>query len=155
MRKRERVSEDFRPIMRERARELRSHMTPAEVLLWSRIKNDQLDGLRFRRQKVIGPYVADFTCPALSLVVEVDGDTHADPEQIRKDKERTAYFEEFGLRVVRFENSDVLKNIDGVLIELLRLSRELRTDPSPPPSPQGTGGREDVARLNDAVGDHA
>ena len=119
-------------------------MTTAEVLLWSRIKNEQLDGLRFRRQKVIGPYVADFTCPAVNLIVEVDGDTHADPEQIEKDGVRTEYFKAFGLRVLRFTNSDVLRNIDGVLIELLRVSRELRTCPSPPPSPLSTGAREDV-----------
>ncbi len=110
-------------------------------VVWSRIKNEKLDGLRFRRQKVIGPYVADFSCPSLNLVVEIDGDTHGNPEAIRKDKDRTEYFEEFGLRVVRFTKGK-LKNIEGVLVEILRLSRELRTDPSPPPSPQSTGARE-------------
>jgi very-short-patch-repair endonuclease len=123
-------------------------MTPAEVLLWSRIKNEQLDGLRFRRQKVIGRYVADFTCPALKLVVEIDGDSHADPEQVRKDGERTGCFEKFGLSVLRFTNTDVLTNIDGVLIELLRVATALRDDgPSPPPSPQSTGAREEAVRL--------
>jgi very-short-patch-repair endonuclease len=155
MRKRERVSDYFRPILRDRARTLRKEMTPAEVILWSRIKSDQLDGLRFRRQKVIGPYVTDFTCPSLNLVVEVDGDTHADPQQIRKDAERTDYFSGFGLRVARFTNAEVLTNIDGVLLELQRLARELRADPSPPPSPQSTGAREDGPRLNEAAGDEA
>ena len=131
MRYEPRVSEDFRPTLRERARTMRSHMTTAELKLWSRLRGDQLLGLRFRRQHVFGPFIVDFYCASRALIVEVDGDSHADQE--RYDEARTEYLNSRGLREVRFTNSDVLGNIDGVLSEIERLcTTEV---PSPPPSP--------------------
>ena len=146
MQKRQRASDPFRSVLRGRARTMRQHLTPAETRLWSCIRNDQLDGLRFRRQRVIGPYVADFTCPALMLIVEVDGDSHTDPEQMRRDDERSEYFVRHGLHVLRFTNVEVLTNIDGVVAEVRRWAREQRDCPSPPPSPQRTGAREDLSQ---------
>jgi very-short-patch-repair endonuclease len=139
------MPDDLRATLRQRARAMRREMTPAERKLWYAIRNDQIDGFRFRRQQPAGPYIADFLCAALSLVVEVDGDSHADPKQIQKDAERTAYLREHGLHVVRFTNVEVMTNLDGVLVELRRCmagraSREF--GPSPPPSPRGTGKRE-------------
>ncbi|TLY25727.1 MAG: DUF559 domain-containing protein, partial [Nitrospirae bacterium] len=69
-------------------RRLRSEMTHAEMRLWARIRAKQFQGLKFRRQHGIGPYIVDFYCPEKSLVIEVDGDTHAEPSQIFKDERR-------------------------------------------------------------------
>ena len=95
------------------ARSLRRAQTEAESTLWARLRDRQADGLRFRRQHPIGPYVADFYCPEAHLVVEIDGDTHVGNE--RHDAVRSQYLAERGYRVIRFWNSDVHENIDGVL----------------------------------------
>jgi very-short-patch-repair endonuclease len=122
MRDREHVDPSFRQVLRDRAREMRTHMSLAEVRLWSHLRGDRLEGLRFRRQHPIGPYVADFFCPRRNLVVEVDGDSHFTPEQQRYDADRTNYFTELGLREIRFTNVDVLTNIEGVLGEIARVA---------------------------------
>jgi len=109
-----------------RATQLRKQPTDAETRLWSRLRRKQLDGLRFRRQAPIGPYVVDFFCPVAKLVIEVDGGQHA--EQQDYDDQRTRWLEERGYRVVRFWNNDVLANTEGVLAEILRAVRL-----SPPP----------------------
>jgi len=73
-------------------RRLRSNMTGPETRQWSRLRARQLQGLKFRRQHGIGPYIADFYCPEQSLVIEVDGDSHADADQILKDQRVTDIF---------------------------------------------------------------
>ena len=98
--------------MRDRARLLRRHATPAERALWQALRNWQLGGIRFRRQVPIGPYIADFFCPPAHLVVEVDGATHADS---RTDPARDRWMAAQGLRVLRVWNNDVLGNMEGVL----------------------------------------
>ncbi len=99
-------------------RRLRSNMTGPEAQLWSRLRARQLQGLKFRRQHGIGPYIVDFYCPEQSLVIEVDGDSHADANQILKDRQREKYLQSLGLRVIRYINDDILKNLDGVLEDL-------------------------------------
>ena len=99
--------------IQERARELRREMTPAEKLLWSRLRNKQLNGLKFRRQHPLGPFIADFYCAARRLVVEVDGDIH--DSQTERDAARTEQFEQYGYRVIRFRNEQVLNDIESVL----------------------------------------
>jgi very-short-patch-repair endonuclease len=94
------------------ARDLRKSSTDAERRLWSRLRNKQLDGFRFRRQQPIGPYVVDFYCSDASLIVEVDGGQH-DANQAR-DAVRTKWLEDQGYRVLRFWNNDVLANTEGV-----------------------------------------
>ena len=96
------------------ARRLRSAPTDAEIRLWSRIRREQLDGFRFRRQQPIGPYVVDFFCPAAFLIIEVDGGQHATTEA--QDTARTKWLEDRGYRVLRFWNHDVLTNTDGVVV---------------------------------------
>ena len=96
------------------ARKLRSGMTRAEVVLWTRLRRQQL-GHRFRRQLPIGPYVADFACPAARLVVEVDGETHSTDAERAHDARRTAFLAGAGWRVLRFWNADVFENEDGVV----------------------------------------
>ena len=100
-----------------RARSLRSNPTEAERRLWRGLRQKQLDGHRFRRQHPIGPYVVDFICLDAKLVIEVDGGQHA--SQKDEDSERTEWLAERGYRVIRFWNSDVLSNIEGV-IETIR-----------------------------------
>ena len=99
--------------IQQRARELRREMTPAEKLLWSRLRNKRLDGLKFRRQHPLGPFIADFYCAARRLVVEIDGDIH--DLQPERDAVRTEQFEQYGYRVIRFRNEQVLNDIEDVL----------------------------------------
>ncbi|MBB6052494.1 very-short-patch-repair endonuclease [Armatimonas rosea] len=96
--------------MRNRARILRCEMTDAEKRVWEALRRDQCDGLRFRRQEILDQYIADFYCPTLKLVVEIDGTSHDCPEAQRYDTERTqSLFEARGLRVIRLRNEEVLK----------------------------------------------
>ena len=90
-------------------------MTDAEILLWSRIKGKQIREAQFYRQKPIGNYIADFYCPKAKLIIEVDGSQHYEEKGIEEDKARDEYFKNSGLKVLRFTNLDVLKNINGVL----------------------------------------
>jgi very-short-patch-repair endonuclease len=96
------------------ARRLRKSMTRAEVLLWSQLRRETL-GHRFRKQHPIGPYVADFACVEARLVVEVDGATHGSDEEIAYDRQRTAFIETNGWRVVRVWNGDVMGDLTGVV----------------------------------------
>ena len=106
---------------RQRAKELRREMTPAEAKLWQRLRADRLGGFHFRRQQVIGPYIVDFYCHKTALVVEVDGDIHL--RQVEYDQQRERDLQALGLRVIRFSNLDVLQNLETVLEEILRLCR--------------------------------
>ena len=90
-------------------------MTPAERLLWWALRKRQLDGARFRKQHPIEPYTADFICLERTLVVEVDGGQHAEPEQQAHDEARTCWLTSEGYAVVRVWNGDVFTNLDGVL----------------------------------------
>ena len=109
-----------------RAKQLRQQPTEAETRLWHRLRRKQLDGLRFRRQSPIGPYIVDFFCPTARLIVELDGGQHADQQTY--DDRRTKWLQERGYRVLRFWNNDVMGNTDGVLAEIQRAAGK-----SPPP----------------------
>jgi len=93
------------------AQNLRRASTDAERRLWYHLRNRQLEGAKFTKQFPIGPYVVDFACRAAHLVIELDGGQHSPTA----DAERTAVIEQFGYRVVRFWNNDLLENTDGVL----------------------------------------
>jgi very-short-patch-repair endonuclease len=111
----------FEKIPREnwqRARELRNRPTRAEQILWRALRGRQLR-VRFLRQHAIGPYIADFFAFQERLVVEVDGDTHANPESAERDKTRHAYFASQQILVKRYTNLDILGNLDGVLQDIL------------------------------------
>ena len=114
------------------ARGLRQRQTRAEARLWSRLRNRQLDDLKFRRQVPRGKFVADFLCDESMLILEVDGSQHDDlPE---RDAPRTAYLESLGYLVVRFRNLDVLQNTDRVLDHVQAVADERRKAPSSAPS---------------------
>jgi len=110
-----------------RARELRNNMTKVEWFVWSRLRNRQVGGYKFRRQVPIGSYFADFLCPLARLVVEVDGEGHEE----ERDKRKTAWLEREGYRVLRFPVADVDESIDDVMDAIyLAVTRE---DPYAPP----------------------
>nr|WP_041922435.1 endonuclease domain-containing protein [Cyanobacterium aponinum] len=98
--------------LKERARELRKNMTPAERKLWS----EYLRRLtyKFMKQRPIDNFIVDFYCSQKRLVIEVDGDSHFQPEGIERDLTRTAILENYRLRLLRFSNDDVLRNFEGV-----------------------------------------
>jgi very-short-patch-repair endonuclease len=88
---------------------LRKHLTPAEAAFWLLVKNSQLDGRKFRRQHSVGRYILDFYSPSERLAVELDGEVHFHEKAIEYDRERTVFMEQFGIKVLRFENQIVFK----------------------------------------------
>ena len=114
----------------QHAKTLRKTMTLAEKRLWAKLRHNQLDGLHIRRQEPINRFIADFYYAPTKLVIEVDGDVHADPEQAARDAERTAWFIEHGHRVIRFTNEDVFERLTGVLEAIRDAARG-----GPPPNP--------------------
>jgi len=109
--------------------ELRRNATPQEIILWSRLKNNQL-GYKFRRQHSFGKYIADFYCPKLRLVIEIDGSQHL--EQEKYDTGRTNFFESYGLQVLRFWNSEINTNLEGVMAAILEFCEKTTPPPTPP-----------------------
>ncbi|WP_109807098.1 endonuclease domain-containing protein [Sphingosinithalassobacter portus] len=120
------------------ARELRNSATEAEKLLWARLRRSQLGGLKFSRQMPVAGFVADFMCRSEKLVVELDGSQHFD--NAKSDAERTRRIEAQGFRVIRFWNSDVMTNMDGVL-EAILAAAEKRREREPTPQPHPVNGR--------------
>ncbi|MBM3488269.1 MAG: endonuclease domain-containing protein [Alphaproteobacteria bacterium] len=117
----------------ERARALRVGMTDAELRLWHRLRRKQNDGVRFRRQVPIGPWIADFVCFRARLVVELDGGQHATDRGAARDAARDRWFADNDFAVLRFWNDDVLGNLDGVLQTIV--SETDRRLGAPAPSP--------------------
>ena len=98
----------------QRARQLRAALTPAESRLWQRLRGDQLSGFGFRHQHPMGPFIVDFYCASARLIVELDGDVHA--ERSEYDAERTQWLEQHRrCHVLRFTNREVLEDLDAVL----------------------------------------
>jgi very-short-patch-repair endonuclease len=116
------------------ARSLRKRQTDAGQRLWTRLRDRQLLGFKFRRQHPIGRYIADFCCAEARFVIELDGGQHAN-DRVR-DAERTAILEREGYRVLRFWDNDVFQNLEGVLQRIVEA-----LDPHPSPLPKGE--RED------------
>lgn len=109
------------PDKHQRAIDLRHEMTPAERKLWARIRAGRLEGIHFRRQQVIEPYIVDFYCHKAGLVIEVDGSVHQGQEEY--DRQREQDLENLGLRVIRFSNTEVNRNLEGVLGKILQSFR--------------------------------
>jgi very-short-patch-repair endonuclease len=121
-----------------RAAEMRRNPTEPEKRLWRNLSNSQLNGHKFRRQSVVGRFIADFLCPQKALIVDVDGDTHDDA----KDRLRDDWLGQEGYRVVRVTNDDVMRNMDGVLTliaQMLAAAPDRWNNPHPNPSPEGEG----------------
>ena len=110
----------------EKAKALRMRETKSEKILWDKLKNNQLDGLKFRRQHPISLYIADFYCHKFKLIIELDGKYHEEKEQKIKDQERDEVLKLNGLNILRFKNEEVEKNIDNVLIKIKNHIKELK-----------------------------
>ena len=95
-------------------------MTDAERRLWSKVRMNQLNGYRFYRQKPLGAFIADFYCPKAKLVIEIDGGQHFEKVKAAHDEVRNGYMEKLGLKVIRFTDTEVLKNIEGVIETILQ-----------------------------------
>ena len=106
---------------RDAARNLRTSATEAEQKLWSRLRKGQLDGFQFRRQYSIGPFFVDFICLEAMLVVEVDGSQHAERED--QDESRSTFLRDYGCRVLRFWNFDVISDVDSVVHRIAEMLR--------------------------------
>lgn len=104
--------------LRDKRKELRSNLTPAEAFLWKYLKNSQLEGRKFRRQHSFGKFVIDFYCSTEKLGVELDGMYHFTEEQIKYDADRSEYMNSLGIRIIRFENAEVFEKTDEVLIKI-------------------------------------
>ena len=118
------------------ARKLRSTMSLPEVLLWQRLRGSP-EGVAFRKQHPIDPYVADFYCSAARLVIEVDGEAHDRGDRPQRDESRDAFLQQRGYRVLRIAAADVLKNPDGVAASVVAYAADPLHQPSagPPPRP--------------------
>jgi len=112
----------YKPELRTYSRELRSDQIDAERRLWARLRRKQINGLLFTRQKPIGPHIVDFYCHRAKLVIEVDGSQHQEAANMKKDENRDAYLKSLGLNVLRFDDYDVLTNIEGVVFKVLEFS---------------------------------
>jgi very-short-patch-repair endonuclease len=108
---------------------MRHPQTPAEATLWRAIRNRNLSH-KFRRQHPIDRFIIDFYCAQAKLCIEIDGESHTEPEQQDYDAARTAFLEELGYHVIRFTNDDVRLNIHGVVDEITRSIERILT-PSP------------------------
>ena len=125
----------YKKNLTERARENRKNPTKAESKIWNEVlRMRQFADHKFLRQKPIDNYIVDFYCPELRLVIEIDGDSHA--EAVEYDAERTRILQSLGLTVVRYTNDDVINNIQGVYDDLSEQIEKL----TPPPPPLVRGG---------------
>ena len=121
------------------ARRLRRHQTNAERLLWFRLRDRRLAGWKFKRQAPIDRFVVDFFCADAKLIVELDDGQHDHDRE--RDADRTRILEAMGYLVLRFWNHDVMRNMDGVLEEILSTANPHRSEP-PHPTPLPYGERE-------------
>jgi very-short-patch-repair endonuclease len=134
------------------SRHLRKNMTPAEVLLWTEIRNRQLGEFKFRRQQIIHGYIADFYCESAKLAVEVDGSVHDKADQKEIDAHKEAVFRNRGIKVIRVSNNAVISEIDQVMktiLEILHTRVSVSTGKLIeknvfPPSPGGEGAGDEV-----------
>jgi very-short-patch-repair endonuclease len=122
------------------AKQMRREMTEPEIRIWLKLRAKRFAAVKYRKQKVVGRYIVDFSSNKPKLAIEIDGDTHAGRETY--DVIRTQFLEEQGYRVIRFSNRDVMENLEGVLETLAAVVIEM-TSPLLPPlrgsllSPEG------------------
>jgi very-short-patch-repair endonuclease len=134
--------EKYRCQLKEPARTLRKNMTVAEHALWEKVRRQQIQGLRFYRQKPLLSFIVDFYCPKAKLVIELDGGQHFKPDYQIKDQVRDDQLAALGLRVLRFNNRQVLKEMDAVMEVIWRevdavVGKKKEIPPDPPFSKGG------------------
>lgn len=104
--------------LKQASRDLRNNMTEAEKLLWSKLRNKQISGVQFYRQKPLLNFIVDFYCPSANLVIECDGSQHYTEEGLEADRVRDEALAQLGLKVLRFDNLQVLNEVD-VVVEVI------------------------------------
>jgi very-short-patch-repair endonuclease len=121
------------PNIFKKAKELRKTQTEAERVVWSRLNKNQIHGLQFRRQHPINIFVADFYCPKVKLVIEIDGSIHNISEYHDHDIARSEILNDFGITIIRFSNEQILNNIDITIMEIEgEVKKLLDLVPKPP-----------------------
>jgi very-short-patch-repair endonuclease len=113
------------PALLQRSRDFRHPLTPPEAKVWEAVRNRKI-GFKIRRQHPIGRFILDFYCAEARLAIEIDGDVHEAPDQAAYDGARTAWLEERGYRVIRFDAREFGRNFPGV-VEAIRAACEART----------------------------
>jgi very-short-patch-repair endonuclease len=108
----------YNPKLKQLARNLRINSTLSEVLLWNELKGKQLKGYQFMRQKPIGNFIVDFYCTKLKLVIEIDGESHLNPENKKRDLIKDKYLDSIGLSVIRIDDMELKNNISVVIENL-------------------------------------
>ena len=114
-----------RPELKEKRRRLRNNPTKVESVLWSYLRNRQIEDTKFRRQFSVDNYIVDFYAPAIKLVVEVDGDTHFKEEEVEYDRRRQSDLELFEVTFLRFTNTDVIESTEFVVENIRMKVRKL------------------------------
>jgi very-short-patch-repair endonuclease len=127
--------------LRKFARDNRKTMTKAEVFLWKYILKARMTGYKFRRQRPVLNYIADFMCIELKLIIEVDGNTHLSESAKEKDKIRQQILEEHGFKVIRFTDGEVLLSLGWVNDKIMEAINTLKVGSSLPPRSSGTPSR--------------
>jgi len=105
----------YNKVLKPLARTLRSNMTDAEQCLWQRIRSRQVGGVQFYRQKTLLSFIVDFYSPVVKLVIELDGSQHFEREYQAKDQKRDEQLSQYGLKVLRFDDRQVLTETEAVL----------------------------------------
>jgi len=141
------VSDDLKRKILQAARDMRKNSTSSESLLWQELRGKQLNGIKFRRQQPIGPFVVDFYAPSLRLVIEIDGAVHQ--QQQEEDRTRQMILESLDLTILRFSASQVETEIASVLTTITLIAEEIVNSAdtqsetsSPTPSPINGEGKE-------------
>jgi very-short-patch-repair endonuclease len=117
-----------KPDIFEKANHLRSNLTECETLVWNRLNKDKVLGFRFKCQHPIDIFIADFYCHKLRLVIEIDGGIHKTLNQREYDEGRTAEIESFDIKVIRFTNDEVKKDINGVIRKIVQICIERKKE---------------------------
>ncbi|MFH1856575.1 MAG: DUF559 domain-containing protein [Candidatus Omnitrophota bacterium] len=114
----------YKSTLKHNARRLRKEMTDSEKKLWSRLRGKQIMAIQFYRQKPIGPYIVDFYAPTAKIVVEVDGSQHMEERAEQKDMQRDDYLKDQNLFILRFNNLQVLQELDSVVEVIYQTVKE-------------------------------
>ena|SRR6266850_1539093 len=137
------------------AKRMRSGAPDAEKRMWSILRSRKLSGHKFRRQYPIGGFIVDFYCVKERMAIELDGEQHADDEDLKYDARRTQRLNELGVRVLRFWDHDVLKDTDVVTESIWQMLMS-SSEPSPPPSPgvpgEGVRGSGSFGEVGEGAG---
>lgn len=129
-----------KPDVLKKAKELRKQETKAEKILWNKLNKNQLMGFQFRRQHPLNHFIADFYCHDLKLVIEVDGGIHQLPENNEYDIERSEILSTYGIKVIRFSNDQVMKDIDNVIQHIKEFATSISFEALKSPASGDLGG---------------